>query len=74
MTRSRFDKLFYYTFTALFGFLAILFLGVFITSLVKNAVDIWVRIGWDWRHTGNYVGLIAGFIAYILFVIKINSI
>ena len=71
MTRSRFDKLFYYTFTALFGFLAILFLGVFITSLAKNAVDIWVRIGWDWRHTGNYVGLIAGFIAYLLFAITL---
>ena len=68
---SSFNRLCYYAATALFGFLAILFLGVFITSLAKNAVDIWVRIGWDWRHTGNYVGLIAGFIAYILFAITL---
>lgn len=68
---SRFNRLCYHASTTLFGFLAILFLGVFITSLAKNAVDIWVRIGWDWRHTGNYVGLIAGFITYLLFAITL---
>lgn len=52
-----------------FSLLAILYVGVFITSLGKNAVDMCVRVGWDWRHTGNYVGLIAGFAAYILFLI-----
>lgn len=53
----------------LFSLLAVLYVGVFITSLGKNAVDMCVRVGWDWRHTGNYVGLIAGFAAYILFLI-----
>ena len=53
----------------LFSLLAILYVGVFITSLGKNAVDMCVRVGWDWRHTGNYVGLIAGFAAYIIFLI-----
>ena len=52
----------------LFSLLAVLYVGVFITSLGKNAVDMCVRVGWDWRHTGNYVGLIAGFAAYILFL------
>ena len=53
----------------LFSLLAVLYVGVFITSFGKNAVDMCVRVGWDWRHTGNYVGLIAGFAAYILFLI-----
>ena len=53
----------------LFSLLSVLYIGVFITSLGKNAVDMCVRVGWDWRHTGNYVGLIAGFAAYILFLI-----
>ena len=53
----------------LFSLLAVLYVGVFITSLGKNAVDMCVRVGWDWRHTGNYVGLIAGVAAYILFLI-----
>lgn len=53
----------------LFSLLAVLYVGVFITSLGKNAVDMCVRVGWDWKHTGNYVGLIAGFAAYILFLI-----
>ena len=53
----------------LFSLLSVLYMGVFITSLGKNAVDMCVRVGWDWRHTGNYVGLIAGFAAYILFLI-----
>ena len=53
----------------LFSLLSVLYMGVFITSLGRNAVDMCVRVGWDWRHTGNYVGLIAGFAAYILFLI-----
>lgn len=53
----------------LFSLLSVLYIGVLITSLGKNAVDMCVRVGWDWRHTGNYVGLIAGFAAYILFLI-----
>ena len=65
--RERLDKLYYISSTALFGLLALLFVGVLITSLSKNAVDMCVRVGFDWRHTGNYVGLVAGFVAYGVF-------
>ena len=63
------NRLWYIASTTFFSLLAILFVGVFITSLGKNAIDMFVRVGWDWRHTGNYVGLIVGFAAYILFLI-----
>jgi hypothetical protein len=66
--RKILDKLGYITSTAFWGLLAILFVGVFITSIEKNAIDMCVRIGWAWRHTGNYVGLFAGFVAYGLFL------
>lgn len=62
-------KLGYIASTAFFGLLAILFVGVFITSLGKNAIDMYVRVGWDWMHTGNYVGLFAGFVAYGFFML-----
>ena len=64
--RERLDRLRYIGSTAFFGLLAVLFVGVLITSLVKNAMDIWVRVGWDWRHPGNYVGLTVGFLAYLV--------
>lgn len=63
---ERFNGFRYVASTAFFGLLAVLFLGVMITSLVKNAIDIWVRVGWDWRHPGNYVGLTVGFLAYLV--------
>ncbi|MBE6267916.1 MAG: hypothetical protein E7092_02810 [Bacteroidales bacterium] len=69
--KERLGKIGYIAFTSLFGLLTVLFLGVFITSLAKNAIDMWVRIGCDWRHTGNYVGLFAGFAAYGLFAITV---
>lgn len=69
---NRLHKLGYIASTMLFALLAVLFLGVFITSLGKNAVDICVRVGFDWRHTGNYVGLIVGFIAYVLFALTLK--
>ena len=70
---DRLHKLDYTASTVLFALLAVLFLGVFITSLGKNAVDICVRVGFDWRHTGNYVGLIVGFIGYALFALTLTS-
>ena len=66
------ERLSYFTATALFSLLALLFLAVFITSLGKNAIDIWVRIGWDWKHAGNYVGQLAGFAIYIVFAIVLS--
>ena len=66
------ERLGYILSTTTFSLLAVLSLGVFITSLGKNAIDMCVRIGWDWRHTGNYVGLFAGFAAYIVFLIIIT--
>ena len=62
------ERLGYILSTTTFSLLAVLSLGVFITSLGKNAIDMCVRIGWDWRHTGNYVGLFAGFAAYMVFL------
>jgi hypothetical protein len=50
--------------------LAVLFLLVAVTSLGKNLIDICVRVGWNWRHDGNYVGLFAGFAAYGLFLVS----
>ena len=70
--RDKLDRLSYITATALFSLLVLLFLAVFITSLGKNAIDIWVRIGWDWKHVGNYVGLLAGFAIYIVFAIVLS--
>ena len=67
--REKLNKLGYIVSTFLFGLLAVLFVGVLITSLGKNAIDMCVRIGWDWRHTGNYVGLFSGFIAYVVFAL-----
>ena len=69
--KDKLNRLSCFAATALFSLLALLFLAVFITSLAKNAVDMWVRIGWDWRHTGNYVGLLAGFVAYLVFAIAL---
>ena len=65
--RERLDKIGYVATTLFFGALALLFVGVLITSLSKNAVDMCTRIGFNWRVTGNYVGLITGFGAYALF-------
>ena len=70
--KSRLDRLYYYASILLFGLLAILFLGVFITSLAKNTIDICVRVGWAWQGAGNYVGLFVGFFAYLLFAIIVG--
>ena len=59
-------RILYFARTALYSLLALWFLAVFITSLGKNAIDMWVRIGWAWQHAGNYVWLIVGFVTYIL--------
>ena len=67
--KAIFNKLGYIASVAFFCLLAVLFVGVFITSLEKNAIDMYVRVGWAWKHTGNYVGLFAGFFAYGLFLL-----
>lgn len=66
--RERLERFAYWLSTGIFGALAALFLLVLITSLGKNLIDMCVRVGWDWRHDGNYVGLFAGFAAYGLFL------
>ena len=65
--REKIERFTYGLSTGIFVVLAVLFLLVAITSLAKNLIDIFVRIGWNWRHDGNYVGLFAGFAAYGLF-------
>lgn len=68
--REKLERLTYGLSTGVFGLLAVLFLLVAITSLGKNLIDICVRVGWNWRHDGNYVGLFAGFAAYGLFLVS----
>lgn len=67
--REWLNRLGYVASTTLFGLLAILFLGVAITSLGKNAIDMCATIGFNWRFMGNYVGLIVGFIAYTAYAL-----
>lgn len=66
--REKIERLAYFLSTGVFGLLAVLFILVLFTSLGKNLIDICVRVGWDWRHPGNYVGLFAGFAAYGIFL------
>ena len=68
--REKLERFTYGLSTGIFGVLAVLFLLVLITSLGKNLIDMCVRVGWDWRHDGNYVGLFAGFAAYALFLVS----
>lgn len=68
--REKIERLTYGLSTGIFGLLAVLFLLVAITSLGMNLIDICVRIGWNWRLDGNYVGLFAGFAAYGLFLVS----
>ena len=68
--REKLERFTYGLSTGIFGVLAALFLLVAITSLGKNLIDICVRVGWNWRHDGNYVGLFAGFAAYGLFLVS----
>ena len=68
--REKLERFTYGLSTSVFGLLAVLFLLVAITSLGKNLIDICVRVGWNWRHDGNYVGLFAGFAAYGLFLVS----
>ncbi len=67
--KDKLNKLAYWGSTTAFALFDVLFIGVLITSLGKNAVDMLVRVGWDWRHVGNYVGLIVGFLAYLIPVV-----
>jgi hypothetical protein len=68
--RQKLERFTYGLSTGIFGVLAVLFFLVLITSLGKNLIDMCVRVGWDWRHDGNYVGLFAGFAAYGLFLVS----
>lgn len=67
---TKLNRLVYYTSTAFFALSALLFVGVFISSLEKNAIDMCLRVGlFNWRVAGNYLGLFIGFVAYIIFAI-----
>ena len=69
--RKVLDTLYYILSTLFFGVLALLFAGVCVTSLCKNAIEIYTIAGLDWRFTGNYVGLIVGFVVYLLFAVML---
>ena len=67
--KSKLERLEYIVSTGMFGVFSVLFMLVLVTSLSKNTIDICVRVGMDWRHVGNYVGLLAGFGAYVVFLL-----
>ena len=67
--KEKCERIFNSLSTGFYGLLSVLFLFVLITSLGKNLIDMCVRIGFDWRHEGNYAGLFAGFAVYILFAV-----
>lgn len=56
--------------TIVYGCLAVLFVGVLITSIGKNVIDICVRMGVTWKVGVNYFGLFAGFGAYIIYLLS----
>lgn len=66
--KDRLSEWWYWITVVLFGFLALLFLCVLVTSVGKNTIDMMVRVGWNWKHPGNYVGLWAGFFVYVIFL------
>lgn len=71
--RERFYRVGYVAYTIFYGLLAVLFVGVLITSFTKNAVYMCQHVGlFSWRVPGNYLGLFAGFIAYILFAVSLK--
>ena len=63
------ERIIYYLSTVAFGLLAILFLGVMMTSWGKNMLHMWKEVGWDWKCDGNYLGFFAGFAAYGVFLL-----
>ena len=67
--RDKLLKIEYILSTGLFSLLAVLFSLVLLTSLGKNTIDMCARIGMAWKETGNYVGLFAGFAAYVVFLL-----
>ena len=69
MMREKAERLFYSLSTGFYGLLSVLFVFVLVISFAKNLVDICARVGMNWRHDGNYVGLFLGVAAYILFLI-----
>lgn len=71
--KERAEKAFYILSTGFYGLLSVLFVFVLITSLGKNLIDMLVRVGWDWRHDGNYVGLVVGFGVYIILAILLKT-
>ena len=69
--KEKIERLRYVLSTGVFGLLAVLFILVLLTSLGRNLIDICVRVGWNWKHPGNYVGLFAGFAAYGIFLLTL---
>lgn len=67
--KSKLAKLEYGLSTVLVGLLACLFFLVLITSIGKNVIDMCVKVGWEWHKPGNYVCLLAGFVAYGVFML-----
>ena len=69
--KDKLAKLEYIVSTGLFAILAVVFFFVLINSLVENTIYMCnprTGVGFTIYKTGNYMGLFAGFIAYVLFL------
>ena len=66
---NKLEKIGYIASTALFVILSVLYIGVLAISVCSNAVPMLSIAKWDWSQEGNYVGLIAGFLAYGVFLL-----
>mgnify|MGYP003304053612 FL=1 len=67
--REKAERILYCLSTGVFGLLSVLFVFVLIISIADNLVYMCSRIGFDWKVTGNYMGLFAGIVVYVLLVV-----
>ncbi|MBQ3250572.1 MAG: hypothetical protein IJB05_05465 [Bacteroidales bacterium] len=69
MMRNKLERLTYVLSTGILMFLTALYVLVLVTSVARNLIDMCVRVGWSLSANGNYLGLVAGFVSYFVYVI-----
>ncbi len=61
---KRWDKISYWTGVSILIPLSLLFALVLVTAIAKDCIYMWANVGWGWKTAGNYVGMVAGIMAY----------